>query len=170
VRDLYVRHLDELTVKPGVTVIAHEPADEVGFVVGPTVASTRAADVLADPTIMGIECFGPAGLVVTYESIDEALALIGIMTGALVGSIHADPDEPFASAVLPALAHKVGRIVWNGWPTGVAVTAGQHHGGPYPAATSSMHTSVGTTAIHRFQRPVSFQSVPQSLLPVELRD
>jgi len=61
-------------------------------------------------------------------------------------------------------------VIWNGWPTGVAVTHAMTHGGPYPATTASLHTSVGSTAIRRFLRPVSFQSVPQSLLPRELRD
>ena len=72
-------------------------------------------------------------------------------------------------ALVSALMHVSGRIVWNGWPTGVAVTGAQHHGGPYPAATSALHTSVGTTAMRRFQRPVAFQSMPSHLLPSALQ-
>jgi NADP-dependent aldehyde dehydrogenase len=60
-------------------------------------------------------------------------------------------------------------VVWNGWPTGVAVTAAQHHGGPFPATTDAQHTSVGAEAITRFVRPVAYQSMPSSLLPAELR-
>jgi NADP-dependent aldehyde dehydrogenase len=61
-------------------------------------------------------------------------------------------------------------VLWNSWPTGVAVTHAMTHGGPYPATTAPLHTSVGTTAVRRFLRPVTYQSVPQSLLPRELRD
>ncbi len=68
------------------------------------------------------------------------------------------------------LVEKAGRVVWNGFPTGVAVTAAQHHGGPYPATTFPAHTSVGTAAITRFLRAVAFQDAPQELLPPELRD
>jgi NADP-dependent aldehyde dehydrogenase len=64
----------------------------------------------------------------------------------------------------------VGRVVWNGFPTGVAVSWAMHHGGPYPATTNALHTSVGTTAIRRWLRPVSLQDVPEDLLPDELRD
>ena len=70
-----------------------------------------------------------------------------------------------AAEVVQALARISGRVVWNGWPTGVAVTAGQHHGGPWPATTNPLHTSVGTAAVDRFTRPVAFQSLPPSLLP-----
>jgi len=124
---------------------------------------------LLDPSIIEIECFGPAGLIVAYDSDDEAVELASAVPGSLVATIHADEHEPLAARLLPVLATRAGRVVWNGWPTGVAVTAAQHHGGPYPAATSALHTSVGTTAIRRFQRPVSYQSVPPSLLPAELQ-
>jgi len=68
------------------------------------------------------------------------------------------------------LSEKAGRILWNQWPTGVAVTYAQHHGGPYPASTASSTTSVGTAAIERFLRPVAYQGFPQHLLPTELQD
>ena len=61
-------------------------------------------------------------------------------------------------------------MVWDGWPTGVAVTAAQHHGGPWPASTSVLHTSVGTAAVRRFLRPVAYQNLPDALLPPALRD
>jgi len=171
VRDLYLRHVDELTSKPGVRVIATgAPADPNGFAAGPTLAATTASEVFADPSIVTVECFGPAGLVVTYDTDDEARALASVFPGSLVACLHADDDEELALALLPILAARTGRVVWNGWPTGVAVTKAQQHGGPFPAATTSMHTSVGATAIRRFLRPVAFQSVPLALLPEELRD
>jgi NADP-dependent aldehyde dehydrogenase len=67
------------------------------------------------------------------------------------------------------LAANAGRVIWNGWPTGVAVTAAQQHGGPHPSTTNALHTSVGTTAMRRFLRPVAFQSMPTALLPADLR-
>ena len=83
-----------------------------------------------------------------------------------------EPDED-ADAHRPArraLAARAGRVIFDGFPTGVAVTHGMHHGGPYPAASSGAHTSVGMTAIRRFLRPVAFQDAPQAVLPPELRD
>ena len=68
------------------------------------------------------------------------------------------------------LENKVGRLIFNGFPTGVEVCASMHHGGPYPATTDSRSTSVGTAAIYRFARPVAYQNFPQALLPVELQD
>ena len=74
----------------------------------------------------------------------------------------------WAKTLLPSLVEKAGRIVWNGYPTGVAVVPAMHHGGPYPASTNALHTSVGSTAIRRFLRPVVFQNLPESLLPKDL--
>jgi NADP-dependent aldehyde dehydrogenase len=89
--------------------------------------------------------------------------------GQLTATIHADEaDMTWAKGLLPRLVEKAGRIVWNGYPTGVAVVAAMHHGGPYPASTNALHTSVGTTAIRRFLRPVVFQNLPSSLLPTDL--
>jgi NADP-dependent aldehyde dehydrogenase len=170
VRDLFDSHVAELTSKPGVKVVAAGEPNSVGFYAAPTLATTKAADALKDPSILTVECFGPAGLVVTYDNDDEALALAQAFPGSLVASLHADEYEPLAVSLLPLLAGFAGRVVWNGWPTGVAVTRAQQHGGPYPAATFAATTSVGATAIGRFLRPVAFQSVPQTLLPQELRD
>jgi len=72
--------------------------------------------------------------------------------------------------LLSVLQEKVGRIVWNGYPTGVEVSPSMHHGGPYPATTDSRFTSVGTAAIQRFARPVCYQGLPQGLLPTELQN
>lgn len=69
-----------------------------------------------------------------------------------------------------ALARVAGRVLYNGWPTGVAIAWAQHHGGPWPASTASVHTSVGATAIRRFLTPLTYQDAPASVLPAELRD
>ena len=97
---------------------------------------------------------------VTYTNPDELLVLLSKIEGALVGSLFSQKIAADEEQILNALASKTGRVAFNAWPTGVAVTAGQNHGGPYPASTSSLHTSVGTSAIARFLRPVAFQGLP----------
>jgi NADP-dependent aldehyde dehydrogenase len=89
---------------------------------------------------------------------------------SLTATIHSEPDEVATIADLTASLEDVaGRLVFNGYPTGVRVSWGQHHGGPWPA-TNTTHTSVGVTAIRRFLRPVAWQDAPADLLPIELRD
>ena len=106
------------------------------------------------------ECFGPTGIVLTYQDLTRALEILEKLEGALVGSLFSKDLDNDALRVVEVLTAKVGRIALNAWPTGVAVTKGQHHGGPYPASTSSLHTSVGASAISRFLRPISFQGFP----------
>ncbi len=117
------------------------------------------------------ECFGPFALVVTYTDVDDLTAALEIVPSSLAAGIHADDaDEQLARELLSLLERRAGRIVWNGFPTGVAVNWSMHHGGPYPASTSPLHTSVGATAIRRWLRPVAFQGVPSEFLPSECRD
>ena len=115
------------------------------------------------------EHFGPVVLLLRYGSDDELLAALERVEGQLTGSVHAEPDED-VSAVAAALGARAGRVIFNGFPTGVAVTFGMHHGGPFPATTSPLHTSVGMTAVHRFTRPLAFQDAPEAALPPELRE
>jgi NADP-dependent aldehyde dehydrogenase len=123
------------------------------------------------------ERFGPVGLVVTYRpgSEDDPRGLVedgSVGQGHLTATVHLDTaaDEDLAAArdLLPGLERIAGRIVFNGWPTGVAVTHAQHHGGPFPATTSPAHTSVGSAAIRRWLVPVVYQDAPAALLPVGL--
>lgn len=117
------------------------------------------------------ERFGPAGLVVTYTDVSDLLPLLADLPGSLTASVHAAVDESeLAGQVADVLGLNAGRLVWNGWPTGVAVCWAMNHGGPWPSSTSAAHTSVGATAITRWLRPVAYQDWPQSLLPDELRD
>jgi NADP-dependent aldehyde dehydrogenase len=124
------------------------------------------------PELAG-ERFGPAGLVITYPSVDALLPVLARLGGNLAGSIHADPgsaaDLSAAAPVADVLSRTAGRVIWNGWPTGVAVTWAQHHGGPFPATTSPHYTSVGATAIRRWLIPVTYQDFPDELLPAPLR-
>jgi NADP-dependent aldehyde dehydrogenase len=117
------------------------------------------------------EHFGPAGIVVTYSDAERLLEVLPTLPGTLTGTVHAEPSEhELAGRVGTALRGIAGRLIYNGWPTGVAVAWGMHHGGPWPATTNSSHTSVGATSIRRWIAPVSYQSWPDELLPPELRD
>lgn len=115
------------------------------------------------------ECFGPVTVVARYSTREEVTAVLGLLPGNLTATLHIAEDDEAAAPLLAALTPLAGRVLVNGWPTGVAVAPAQHHGGPYPATTSTS-TSVGATAIERWLRPVTYQSTPGHLLPPELRD
>jgi NADP-dependent aldehyde dehydrogenase len=164
----YFEALERLVDRPGVRVIAGGVNPEGDP--APTILATTVSDLLADPEALTQECFGPAALVVSYRSADELLAAAGVFEGQLTATIHSTGQEPVTSALLDVLTERVGRVVWNGWPTGVSVTYAQHHGGPYPATTSVQTTSVGTAAIDRFLRPVTYQDAPDDVLPPALQE
>jgi 2,5-dioxopentanoate dehydrogenase len=136
----------------------------------PSLFVTDAAVFLQHQQI-GEEVFGPSTVVVRCGSRDELEAVARQLEGQLTATIHGTPAdlEEYASLV-SILEHKAGRLIVNGFPTGVEVCPSMQHGGPYPATTDSRSTSVGTAAIHRFARPVAYQNFPQSLLPAELQD
>lgn len=106
------------------------------------------------------ECFGPSAVILPYDDPQEALQAVTVDEGILVGCVHGQDNEQVAADFLHALERRAGRVVWNGWPTGVAVTAGQMHGGPWPSTTAAIHTSVGLHAVYRFARPVALQDWP----------
>ncbi|MEU0474434.1 aldehyde dehydrogenase (NADP(+)) [Streptomyces olivaceus] len=119
------------------------------------------------------ECFGPVTVVVRYQDADEVRAVLSRLPGNLTATVQISAGEAAGEGrgaeVLAEVTPLAGRVLVNGWPTGVAVAAAQHHGGPYPATTSTS-TSVGGTAIERWLRPVAYQGVPEALLPPEVRD
>ncbi len=119
---------------------------------------------------LSAECFGPLAIAVRYSSSEELLTTLRRLPSSLTASVHSvDADLPLARRLEALLRERAGRLVWNGFPTGVAVSWAMQHGGPWPA-TTSIHTSVGATAIRRFLRPVAWQNAPLHLLPAELRD
>lgn len=129
-----------------------------------------AADFLRTPA-MATEVFGPFTLVVLVQSAEQMLACVGALEGQLTATVHASPaDLADAATLLAAIERKAGRLVMNGFPTGVEVAPAMNHGGPYPATTDARFTSVGTAAIYRFARPVCYQGFPPDLLPPALRD
>lgn len=111
------------------------------------------------------EVFGPFSIVVECGSIEELVLVIGSLEGQLTGTLNCGKEEvEFAQVVSKALAQKVGRLVFQGVPTGVAVSEAMHHGGPYPASTDSRYTAVGGHAIYRWVRPLCLQNVPKAFL------
>ena len=119
------------------------------------------------------ECFGP--LIVVVRCTADALPdTAGTVPGGLTASVWSEPhdpdDQPLAAALVAAASRRVGRVLHDGVPTGVAVSWAQQHGGPYPATTAATSTSVGMHAVDRFLRPVAYQDLPEALLPVWLQD
>ncbi|MYR07805.1 aldehyde dehydrogenase family protein [Gordonia sp. SID5947] len=132
--------------------------------------STEADTFLSSETLQQ-EIFGASSLVVKCRDEQQVREVTAKLEGQLTATVHADEsDHDDAGALLELLELKAGRILFNGWPTGVEVGHAMVHGGPYPATSDSRSTSVGSLAIERFLRPVAYQDVPQSLLPSSIAD
>jgi NADP-dependent aldehyde dehydrogenase len=155
----------------GASVHAGDPGDAAGFAVAPTLVETSTAALRADGSPLLEECFGPVGVLARYRDEADLLETLGRMEGSLTASVHVGAGETALPARILVVAQSfAGRVLVNGYPTGVAVNWSMMHGGPWPASTNAGHTSVGATSIRRFLRPVAFQNVPDGLLPDELRD
>jgi 2,5-dioxopentanoate dehydrogenase len=134
------------------------------------VFTVSGADFRANPAL-GHEVFGPSSIIVTCADMAEVAAILEGMEGQLTATLHMAPtDYDAARTLLPILENRAGRIIANAWPTGVEVTHAMVHGGPFPATSDGRSTSVGTLAIDRFLRPVSYQDLPAALLPKALLD
>ena len=155
----------------GIKVLLNRPGDGADACkVGPSVLQVTASAFLNNP-VLAEEAFGPATLLVTYANEIELLQVIEAQEGQLTGTVHGtDQDIADAPAEIDALREKVGRLIYGGFPTGVEVCHAMVHGGPFPSTSDGRSTSVGTMAIQRFTRAVSYQSAPQSQLPDELKD
>ena len=131
--------------------------------------SVAARDVLQHPEVMD-EVFGPSSVVIRCGGRAEMLEVLEHLEGQLTATVHlTEQDEPLAAQLVPVLERKAGRLIANGWPTGVEVSHAMVHGGPFPATSDGRSTSVGTLAIERFLRPVCYQDFPDALLPAALR-
>jgi NADP-dependent aldehyde dehydrogenase len=135
----------------------------------PVVIATSVDAFLAAADEFLEECFGPLTVLVRYRDRADLGRALAVLQGSLTGTIRHAAGEDVRS-LAEALAPVAGRIVFNGWPTGVVIGWAQHHGGSWPATTASLHSSVGATAIRRFLAPIAYQDAPQAVLPAELRD
>lgn len=162
--DEITRHL----LDAGARELASGPEpDGDGFRTRPMVLATTAAAIGPD---LAEECFGPLVLLARYDDPQQVVDAFRRMPPSLTATLHVTDDETGLAQTLAAeLERGVGRLVFNGYPTGVRVSWAQHHGGPWPS-TNSQHTSVGVTAIRRFLRPFVWQNAPEAVLPEELRE
>ncbi|AEI52240.1 aldehyde dehydrogenase (NADP(+)) [Runella slithyformis] len=160
------KHLENESVD-----IVAKGIEGTGFTaVQPILFKTDARAIGEDHTLSE-EIFGPTSVLVEAESKEEMLRIAETMEGHLTATVHGTPEELVEYAdLIDLLEQKVGRLLINGFPTGVEVCHAMMHGGPFPASSDSRSTSVGTAAIYRFTRPVSYQNFPQALLPEELQD
>src|SRR6266568_688183 len=156
--------VEEAADHPGITELAAGRPGHGPWGATPRVFQVALKEFAADIAVLSRERFGPAGLVITYPSVEELLPVLAALAGNLVGTVHVDTGSPedldLARPVIAVLERIAGRVVCNGWPTGVAVVAAQHHGGPWPATTVPSSTSVGTAAIRRWLVPVAYQDFP----------
>ena len=135
----------------------------------PFLYRTTAQNWLSNTALME-EVFGPLGIIVTAQNLEEMRAVALSLPGQLTCTLHIDEeDTEAAKGFMPILERKAGRLLANSFPTGVEVSDTMVHGGPYPATTNFGATSVGTLSIRRFLRPVCFQNIPHALLPQDLR-
>lgn len=171
IRERFLRAKSALCGVAGVELLfAGDEADPRKTEARVTVATTSAAQFLRQPEL-ATEAFGPFTLIVLADGLDEIADCARSLEGQLTATVHAAPaDGDFAARLLVLLQDKAGRLVINGFPTGVEVCPAMNHGGPAPATSDARFTSVGTAAIYRFARPVCFQGFPRELLPAELRD
>lgn len=172
IQSAFERGVTTFCSRPGVDVLARSTAP-------PDAAKTQAAAIalVTDaPTFLGDrqlsqEVFGPSSLIVACNDAGEMRDVASALEGNLTATVHATAEEIVRHAdLVRVLRGKVGRLIFNGYPTGVEVGHAMQHGGPYPATTDAKETSVGTAAIFRFLRPVCYQDWPEEALPIELRD
>jgi len=172
IHDSFAAAIAELGARPDVSELAEGQPGEGPWSATPEVFQVGLAEFAAGLPGLAQERFGPVGLVITYELVADLLPVLARLGGNLAGVVHADgtsaADMYLARQVTDVLARTVGRVVFNGWPTGVAVTSAQHHGGPWPASTAPAYTSVGAAAIRRWLVPVAYQDFPAQLLPAAL--
>src|SRR3954454_20227953 len=146
-----------------------KPSGAEGFCAHPAVFETDAASFVGSS--LDAEVFGPTTLLFRHSNRDQVLEIARHLEGHLTATIHGtEEDLRDFSDLVAILENKVGRLIFNGFPTGVEVAHAMVHGGPFPATSDGRSTSVGTQAIYRFSRPVCYQGFPDAALPEELRN
>jgi NADP-dependent aldehyde dehydrogenase len=165
---LHDRNRDEMSQVDGMSLVAQ---NSEGGDTKVSVYTISAKDFLKAGESAKREVFGPTAVVVNCADADELLRVAESFSGTLTSGIHAVENDPMDLSQLISIVERIsGRIVWNQWPTGLAVTWAMQHGGPYPASTNPLFTSVGAKAILRFRRPITYQNFPQNYLSPVLRD
>ena len=166
IQNKFLKDVALVASKSGVRRVLEPKAKADGFGVSIGLMSVTLKDFMANLHEISHECFGPVALVVTYQNQEELLEVAKRLEGSLVTTFHAEveKDQEVLKKLSQISKHNSGRLVLNGWPTGVAVTRAQHHGGPYPASTNVLFTSVGSYAMMRFVRPITFQDFPENLI------
>jgi NADP-dependent aldehyde dehydrogenase len=170
IKKAYNANKEKVIAQDHVSVTANFASDVANNHAQQAVVSVNGNTFLENPTLH-IEVFGPFSMVVQCENITELEQVIASLEGQLTGTVIADNDEiSDYSNIIAALQNRVGRIIFNGVPTGVEVCESMVHGGPYPASTDSRFSAVGISSIKRWVRPFSYQSWPNHLLPDELKN
>ncbi len=165
----YASGVEKLQAHPSVKALAAAET-QAGCLGDPALFTVEAKDFIGD-ALLSAEVFGPSTTLVTHHSREELLDLARQLEGHLTGTVHGtEADLEAHRDLLETLERKVGRLIVNGFPTGVEVCHAMVHGGPYPATSDGRSTSVGTQAIFRFTRAIAYQGFPQSQLPPELQD
>ena len=166
----YAAGVDRLTATSGVYVAGQAGASGESTKARAVLFASDAVNFLKEHAASE-ENFGPSSVMVACGSPEELEQVAKTLEGQLTASVHGT-EEDFQTyrSLISILETKVGRLIFNGYPTGVEVCPAMQHGGPYPATTDGRTTSVGTAAIERFARPICYQDSPQSRLPVELQD
>ena len=170
IHEAYYKRGDEVLDQEGAKLVAEYHGSLDQNYSGARIATANGKNFLENPKLHQ-EVFGPFSLVVACEDEEELLQVIANLEGQLTGTIIAEPeDHQNLSQLIESLKDRVGRIIFNGVPTGVEVCDAMTHGGPYPASTDSRFTAVGNHAVLRWVRPFSYQGFPNELLPEILKD
>lgn len=171
IRDRFDDGVAQLLSVPGVSLVARSANAATASGAQGVLVVTDVATLQGEHrSILETECFGAVAILVRYEEEGELLASLESLEPALTFTLQVEEGDPYGPALLDVGRHKAGRVIVNGFPTGVGVSWSMQHGGPLPAATSPLHTSVGATSLRRWLRPVSYQSVPDEWLPASLRE
>lgn len=161
--------VDQLASQTGVELVGKGILGETENAPAPVFFQTS-AERFRDNPVLHEEIFGAASLIIRYDSPNDLTRAAEQLEGQLTATLHiTEEDHEAATPLVPVLEQKAGRILANGWPTGVEVNHAMVHGGPFPATSDSRTTSVGTLAIERFLRPVAYQNIPEVLLPTPVQ-
>jgi NADP-dependent aldehyde dehydrogenase len=171
IRDRFAEGVESLLAVPGVDLVASSGAPDSAAGSGATLVATTLDTLTGEHrAALETEYFGALCVFVRYDDEARLDEVLSRLEPALTFSVHAEADDGHGERLVALGATRAGRVLVNGYPTGVGVSWSMHHGGPLPAATSSLHTSVGASALRRWLRPVSYQSVPDAWLPPALRE